>query len=84
MSIRPVTYYVAVCDGCGKDCEYEWLDITAFATVEAASVAVGGEAWVYTQDDERHWCSNCQRCEEKHVDEGSGCCVRCGEHLECH
>ena len=58
MSIREVTYYQAICDGCEK--EHDGDDYSAWSCADGAREAAFESDWVQVQD--RLLCGMCQNC----------------------
>ena len=62
MSIVPVTYYQAKCDGCGEVCT-DYGDFSAWADDDFGMMGLEEWAEVGPLRDERHYCPDCQKCE---------------------
>lgn len=80
MTIKPVEFYVAACNGCGKHNEHE--EFAAWSDRGGAEDAAASDDWRSHED--QHWCPGCQHCEAEtgHVPDDYGDCARCGEELD--
>ena len=82
MSVREVTYYQAVCDGCQKVADYhEFHEFTAWSDEAGALESAFEMDWVNVSD--RLHCPQCQNCPDcgylRHDEDDELVCEECAD-----